>query len=205
MKIYSLIRITFVGSICMNKSIHKIFFCAFLFIMGVHHGQSQVPLFEWAKNIGDSAILEAHDIQIDLFGNVISCGYFDGKADFDPGPDVRSYTSELSDGYVMKQDKDGNLIWAIQLGDAGFDYANALAVDNEGNIFVAGSLTGFQLDEIDIDGGDGVFMLHHYSSSDIFLLKLTSDGEIIWATSAGAMSADHGHSIALDGVQIFRC
>ncbi len=182
----------------MNKSIRKIFFCTFLFITGVHLSQSQVPLFEWAKNIGDSAILDAKDVRIDLFGNVITCGHFDGKVDFDPGPDVQFYTSELGDGYVMKQDKDGNLIWAIQLGDTGFEHANALTVDYEGNIFVAGSLTGFQFDEIDIDGGDGVYMLHNYSSSDIFLLKLNSNGEIIWGTSAGAMSADHGHSIALD-------
>jgi len=159
------------------------------------HCYSQ-PTFNWAKSIGGPIVDFANKITTDGSGNVLICGAFQsGGADFDPGPGTYTLASNGSNEiHVTKLDASGNFVWARSLGSTGDDQAYDVATDNNGNVLVTGYFNG----TVDFDPGVGVTNLTSGGSNDIFILKLTSAGNFVWAVSMGAGSSDYGNEILCD-------
>ncbi|MFZ0455266.1 MAG: choice-of-anchor D domain-containing protein, partial [Ignavibacteriaceae bacterium] len=85
-----------------------------------------------------------------------------------------------------------NFDWVRQGGYySSSNYSDNVAVDKSGNIFV----TGYLDSTIDF-GGD--YVLNSFGSSDVFLAKYDSEGNILWAKHAGSKSYDYGYSVAVD-------
>jgi hypothetical protein len=80
--------------------------------------------------------------------------------------------------------------WTTANGGSGDDYGWSIAVDPEGNSYVAG-----HFGENAVFGGKSVFTR---GNNDIFLLKLNPKGEIVWITTAGGRQDDEGHALVLD-------
>jgi len=68
------------------------------------------------------------------------------------------------DAYVAKFDSDGNLIWMRTLADGRNDNAYGVAVDNVGNIYVAGTTNSFKA----------------ATDRDIFVAKFDPAGNLLW-------------------------
>ncbi len=105
---------------------------------------------------------------------------------------VNSY---IYDTFLAKYDTDGNVLWAKSAGGEFYDTAHSLAVDDEGNAYVAGEFESptmtFGANTItNTETGGG--------HSDIYLAKYDTDGNVIWAKSAGGSDVDVANSIALD-------
>ena len=49
---------------------------------------AQNPQLQWAKSIGSATNDIGYSVTHDLSGNIYTTGFFDGTADFDPGPGV---------------------------------------------------------------------------------------------------------------------
>ena len=99
-------------------------------------------------------------------GNTYLTGSFSGPADFDPGPGVVELSSlGENDVFVCKYDPDGALIWArsAEGGGLGEEIGRDIAVDGEGNVFVAGE---FSDGAVDFDPGDGEYLLENQGESD---------------------------------------
>ena len=76
--------------------------------------------FTWAKQFGGPGNSSGTDIITDAAGNVYTTGFFDGTADFDPGPGVLNLTQSGGPGaYISKLDANGNFIWAKQFAGLG--------------------------------------------------------------------------------------
>jgi len=140
--------------------------------------------FVWAKNMGPSAgSLSAYgmSIKLDAANNVYTTGYFQGTADFDPGPGVFNLTTSgfSDDVFISKLDVSGNFVWAKQIGGGSYDGGLSLALDSLGNIYT----TGFFEGTADFDPGVGTFNLTPVGSHDSFILKLNSSGSFVWAKS----------------------
>nr|MBA2250964.1 SBBP repeat-containing protein [Chitinophagaceae bacterium] len=93
----------------------------------------------------------------------------------------------------------GNFIWAKQLGGAADDIGLALAVDASGNVYTTGSFEGTG----DFDPGAGNFSMTSSGTDDIFISKLDSSGNFIWAKQLGgpgngASLYDRVYDIAVD-------
>ena len=120
---------------------------AFSFILQAQHS------LEWAKNFGNapqSIILPDIESAVDAFGNVYAVGGFRDSADFDPGPGIFNLTSNgFNDIFIQKLDSAGNLKWVKQIGGTGYEYAEALTLDDQGNIYISGSFE----DSLDFDPG----------------------------------------------------
>jgi hypothetical protein len=156
--------------------------------------QSNVSVFGGTLN--DSGV----SIAVDSSGNIYTTGFFRGTADFDPGVGVTNLTAvgEL-DAFVSKLDSTGALIWAKSFGGDDAIYSKSIAVDSSGNVYTAGHFIG----TADFDPGPGTTNLITVSAPsvfnyDVFVSKLDSSGNFIWAKSFGGSLLDYGNSIAVD-------
>ena len=144
---------------------------------------------------GGTSNEETLSIAVDGNGNIISSGYFNGTADFNPGAGTESLTSLGSiDGFVSKLDSAGNFLWAKRIGNSGGDNAKSVAVDSNGNVLIAGDFSG----TVDFDPSDGTTNLTSNGEGDIFISKFDPAGNFLWAKGFGGTSVDSGIFLAID-------
>jgi hypothetical protein len=150
--------------------------------------------FIWAKRVGGNWLDEGRGIATDTGGNVYVTGSFESSVDFDPGPG----TFNLDDGaFVLKLDNNGNFVWAKNLaiaGNAGYGYGYDITLDLDANVYT----TGYFANTADFDPGTGIFNMTSVGSNDIYISKLDSNGNFIWAKSMGGGDGDSGISITVD-------
>jgi hypothetical protein len=152
--------------------------------------------FIWAKSIGGIPNDRGYSIAVDAAGNVYISGYFQGTADFDPGPNLFKLTATGGlDIFILKLDASGNFLWAKQIGESSYDdWSYFITLDKSGNLYLTGS---FAL-TVDFDPGTGTSNLTSAGGGDIFLLKLDASGNFLWAKSMGGSNNDDAYSIAID-------
>ena len=151
--------------------------------------------FVWAKRMGGSAREWAYSMAVDAAGNVFTTGYFNGTADFDPGTATFNLTSAgMEDIFISKLDSSGNFVWAKKTGSTLGDYGYSIALDSAANVYTTGY---FQL-TTDFDPGPGTYNLNVVGASDIFVCKLDSSGNFIWADGFGSSGYETGYSLAVD-------
>jgi len=135
-------------------------------------------------------------IAVDSSGNIYTTGFFIGTVDFDPGDGTTNLTSAgANDAFVSKLNSSGELIWAKSFGGASIDVGYSIAVDSSGNVYTTGYFEG----TADFDPGAGTSNFTSAGYRDVFVSKLNSSGELIWAKSFGGSQPDEGNSIAVDG------
>jgi len=141
----------------------------------------------WAKQAGGTDYDEGMSIAVDANGNSYVTGYFFSNANFG---DTNLISSGYDDIFVAKIDSDGNWLWAKQAGGTSEEWGHGIAVDANGNSYV----TGFYQESATF----GTITLTSSEGNDIFVAKLDSNGNWLWAKQAGGTSYDEGVSIAVD-------
>lgn len=153
-------------------------------------GISVVPPDIWARGYGGPGRERATGVAPDRGGTVYTVGQVAGEATWGrvrvkpAGPDA----------LVASLDKKGQVVWAHALGGPGADEARAVAILPEGDVFVVGSFSG----TADFDPGPGRTELASAGSTDVFVLRLTPRGELVWARRLGGPQEDTGLDIAVD-------
>jgi hypothetical protein len=151
--------------------------------------------FLWAKSFGGFSEDIGHSIAVDGSGNVYTTGYFYESVDFDPGEGTANLTSAgEQDVFVSKLNSSGDFLWAKSFGGILYDAAYSIATDNSGNVYT----TGFFQGTVDFDPSDGTTNRTSVGSTDVFVSKLNSSGDLLWAMGFGGTSDDWGYSIAVD-------
>jgi len=151
--------------------------------------------FLWAKQIGGTGYDYDYSITIDANGNIYSTGFFQNTVDFDPGASVFNLTSNGAyDIFIQKLDLNGNFLWAKQMGGTDSDNGHSITTDANGNVYTTGS---FQ-NTADFDPNSIIFNLMSNGAYDIFIQKLDSNGNFLWAKQMGSNSYDNGISIVCD-------
>ena len=153
--------------------------------------------FLWAKSMGGTNYDSGNAIAIDSSGNVYTTGKFFGTVDFDPGVGIFNLTSAASDDdiFVSKLDSNGNFVWAKRMGGWSDDEGYSIAVDSSGNVYTTGV---HESNNADFDPGAGTYILNGAGGSDIFVSKLDSNGDFVWAKSMGGWNGDKGNTIVVD-------
>ena len=152
--------------------------------------------FVWAKMLGGAGYSEGEGIGVDAAGNIYTAGFFNGPGDFDPGAGVFTMTpAGNEDVYVSKLDSSGNFVWARRMGGSNYAYPVGLALDSNSNIHLVGSFTG----SVDFNPGVGTATLTAAGEEDIFVSKLDSAGNYLWARGFGGAAFDYAYDIAVDG------
>ncbi|MCB0650690.1 MAG: SBBP repeat-containing protein [Saprospiraceae bacterium] len=147
----------------------------------------------WAKGIGGTSDDVGNSIAIDNYGNIYTTGRFSGAVDFDPNDGTYYLEGEGEDIFIQKLDLEGNLIWAKRVGGSNNDIGYSITTDDENNIYITGHFSG----AVDFDPNDGTYYLEG-EGEDIFIQKLDSEGNLIWAKRVGGTGTGDGLSIKVD-------
>lgn len=154
----------------------------------------------WAKQLAGQNYTEGNDITVDDNGNLYIVGSFEAATDFDPGSGTYSLTPKgYKDAFVCKLDSNGNFIWAKQFGGEAqaMDQceARSVAVDASGNVYTTGLIL---YGKADFDPGAGNYLLTTAGDFDIFISKLDSNGNFVWANRIGGNKRDVSSKIVSD-------
>jgi hypothetical protein len=111
---------------------------------------------------------------------VLLTGYFSGQLILG-GQQVSDAVDKASQVFVAKFGTGGQLEWLNTAGGSSDDQANAIGVDKDGNVVIAGYFSGSAQ-----FGGE---TLTSVAAKDMFVARYGVDGSFQWAKSAG-MSSD---------------
>lgn len=147
--------------------------------------------FVWAKSMGGTLSDIAYGITVDAAGNVITTGYFDDIADFDPsGVSNTLTTAGGNDIFISKLSSTGAYTWAKRMGGTLGDEAGSVCTDALGNVYAGGR---FQ-DIADF----GSTLLTSAGAIDGYVTKLNPSGTFMWAKQLGGTLGDAVYGIATD-------
>ncbi|MEM7369877.1 MAG: SBBP repeat-containing protein [Bacteroidota bacterium] len=159
----------------------------------------------WSVGFGNAAWDRGWAIAVDSSGSVYGGGVFSNKVDFDPSPDsaylISNQAGVWPDGYLVKYDTDGKLLWAnhiLTARDRGASQTATLfaihdmEVDHEGNLIIGGAFwDSVWLSPSSLLVSDGPLR-------DMFLAKYDGDGNLIWAQQMGGASDQEIRGIDTD-------
>lgn len=157
----------------------------------------------WANTFGGTGVDGCYSIDIGLYDHIYCTGLFENEVDFNTGPGEDILISAGSyECFILDIDADGNFTWVKQIKGSSYDYGAGIAVDQENNIYVTGV---FDFTNVDFDPGPSEFLLSAHSDYyDAFILKLSHEGEFIWAINLGGSGIDYGSAITVNsGGEIF--
>ena len=152
--------------------------------------------FLWVKQITSEGAKGAA-LSLDDDETIFLLGYFSGTADFGLGVTVQNLTSiGINDAFIQKIDANGNPIWIKQFGGSGQDSADYFDFDALGNLYIAGRFN----QTADFDPGIGVYNLISNGGFDVYIQKLNSFGEFIWAKNFGGTDNEFVFGLSVDAI-----
>jgi hypothetical protein len=143
----------------------------------------------WLIPAGGAEADQGERVIVDGNDEVYLCGTFRGSASLGPA------TLAVKSGYeafAAKLGPDGTWRWATAPVGDGFDHGHGIAVDGGGAAYVIGtfhSQTRFAGKQLRASS---------QGLADVMVFKVSSDGEPLWAVSAGGPDFESGAAIAVD-------
>ncbi len=139
--------------------------------------------FVFVRQIGGPGYFgSGYSVTIDLTGNILLTGTFEGTMDFDPGPSTYSLSATGStDTFICKLDNNGAFVWARVMGGANFEEAYSIVADMNNNY----TIIGYFYSTVDFDPGAGIFELTVTGDQEIFICQLDQNGNFNWAMRVG--------------------
>ena len=145
---------------------------------------------QWVKGSSGSAGY-GQGVAVDSGGNVYVTGCHWGGLDFGNGVAIPDEGGTYG-VFVVKYNSAGIAQWAKGPTGPGIDRGYGVAVDSDGNVYVAGyHVSG-------LDFGNGI-VIYNELSDGVFVVKYDSAGIAQWAAGPTGAGADYGWGVAVDG------
>ncbi|OYU95812.1 MAG: hypothetical protein CFE21_11790 [Bacteroidetes bacterium B1(2017)] len=150
----------------------------------------------WAKKIGDFGNESCVNLKITKSNKLILSGTFSGNVNFNTNgiPSIPLSSNGGNDCFLLNLNLNGTVNWVKGFGSGFDDVLQNFALDKFDNIYATGSYQG----AADFDPGVGNTVLGSNGLNDIFILKLDSAGNFVFAKSLGGTNQDYGNGIAVD-------
>ncbi len=174
--------------------------------------------FQWVRAWGPETVkgaaggAEGYSIAVDGNFLYVAGDFSGGVTDFNPwgGHDYHANHPPVSgpiffDSFLSKFDLDGNFQWAQTWGGEGYDDGPGVAVDGEGNLYVAGM---YASQDINFDPDGGSAGLGHPAQDsgamvDVFLTKFDANGDFLWVRTWGGQGTEDAMGTAVVDAENF--
>jgi len=157
--------------------------------------------FIWAKLLPRSFCMT-----LDNNYNILISSTYTGNPDFDPGINVVNLSPTLNSNqsafFILKLDSAGTFVWAKSFAlnsSPGNNSNNDITTDKSNNIYLMGHFNG----NVDFDPGSGINNLSSSGNYDIYVSKLNSAGDLVWARDFGGSNTEASTSIAVYNNKIY--
>ena len=152
-------------------------------------------LWSWARAAGGKNWEDASAVVADDKGNVYAGGYFESQQISFGGVHLTNASSQgTGDIFIVKYDSSGELVWAKSAGGSYEEKCTSLYVDKDGTLLICGnfSSSNFSLGKFNlINSGN-------FGTGEIFIARLDSSGNFLWAGTIRGEGDDAGYSIKSD-------
>ncbi|MCX2741271.1 gliding motility-associated C-terminal domain-containing protein [Pontibacter anaerobius] len=165
--------------------------------------------FEWVKSAGGTKETATFPgkIYIDKNGNTYVTGTFHRKITFDKVDLVTSTVTSYGDIFIVKYAPDGKMLWVMQDGGTGTEYAQNIVVDANGDVYISGFFSKlFPSYSCEIGG---VTLEVENNAHEYFVAKYDANGKFKWVRQthnsghtinpASQMVLDHQGNIIIQG------
>jgi hypothetical protein len=142
----------------------------------------------WTKSAGGNGMDICKSVSTDPSGNVYITGSF--SSTFTIGSTTLT-SAGSSDAFLVKYDPNGTFLWAKSAGGTFTDYGQSISTDSSGNLYVTGN---FESPTITF----GSTTLSNEGREDIFIVKYSPDGAVLWAKAAAGNEYDKANGISTD-------
>jgi uncharacterized repeat protein (TIGR02543 family) len=174
--------------------------CALVLLVALLLSLLPAHAADWVQGFGSTgATARVQVTAVDTTGNTYVAGYFSGGSTLVLGS-VTLTKIGTQDAFAAKLDSAGTVVWAKNFGGSGVSAQGVgIAVDSSGNVHLGGNFYGGSLTTPALTWRGG----SSYNNDD-FVIKLDSDGNLIWAKNFGDSGVAIGGSasgaaIAVDG------
>lgn len=151
-------------------------FCVALLIAIQNSGRQGGEVI-WGRQFGSVRDDWPKDVITDSQGNICLVGVTEGN--------LFGNNLGQKDIFVIKYDSEGDVLWSKQFGTKERDYPHDIAVDSKDNIYIVGETAGS-------------FFSYNAGRRDAFIVKLTTNGSVIWGRQLGSEGDDLAQGIAVD-------
>ncbi len=148
----------------------------------------------WLRRAGGTGFDYASKVEYDAAGNILVIGNFESTCNFNTPSSNASAISSFGqkDAFIAKFSIHGDLLWVRRGGGSLNDESVDLSISYTGEIFVTGNFRGTAV----FSHTNSNVLLNSKGESDIFLIKYSSSGAILWARTAGGVEDDMVTSIS---------
>lgn len=145
--------------------------------------------FGWSVRAGRYAYDYGTGVGTDAAGNIYMSGKYEEDSYFD---NINVTCQGNHDIFLAKYNSSGVIQWVSTAGGTQGDYAHGMTSDAAGNSYLACEIEGTaSFGSIVVNGNPG--------DNDIVIAKYDTDGNCLWAKSAGGYKNDKAIDIAVDG------
>lgn len=132
----------------------------------------------WGTYFGNESVILS-DNAIDNQGSIYFVGYLKSDALFSStqGSFQTSFGGGEYDGFIVKMNKQGEILWATYFGGEGTDLIQGITIDENNNLYLIGSTSS----DIGISTS-GAYQPTKDGISDNFIACFTSNGQRFWAS-----------------------
>jgi len=144
----------------------------------------------WKRQISGRKNNQISSLSFDRDGNVLICGFYNGTNKFFNNSQTELTTLGGFNSYLMKLDVNGNHLWTKAISSKKDVIAKEIICDLANNYYITGSYS----DTLYID--DSTASPLFKKGTDVFLTKLTSNGELKWIKTFGGQGNDIGKTLS---------
>jgi hypothetical protein len=159
---------------------------------------------QWGARIGGAGIDAGNSISTDTSGNVYVTGRFQSTTLTFYNSDGSSFATTLTnlgsnDCFIGKYDTNGNVQWVALIAGTIADIGNCITTDKTGSVYVTGSYTSNPLSFYNKNNGSAFSStLANLGSTDCFIGKYDTNGNVQWVARVGGSGNDIGNGITTD-------
>jgi gliding motility-associated-like protein len=160
---------------------------------------NQYGFCQWATYFGGNTIDLGMDVQVDTLNNVYLYGTTFSDTNIASLDAFQDTLLGVSDVFLAKFTKQGELLWSTYYGGAGEESASKLSLDFKGNVYITGTTQNSPSELATI----GVHQITNNGAKDAFVTKIDTAGQIVWSTYFGGVLDEESTGISFGDTCVF--